>query len=313
MVRDLNMLDLYLCEDACLAADLLSKKLSSVLDKLAPVKTFQVRNNFAPWISKDIKNQMDARDAAQKKATDSQNETDWKQYRKLRNKVSKKVKIEKSDWQRRKLDNCSGSPSKVWKNILGWLNWTSSSSPSKLYFDNSVVTSPARMANVMNNYYITKVNDIRNALPPPSVDPLGPLKRMMYGCPTKLNLNPVHPDMIDKIIGELKDSKSCGIDYIDSYVLKLVRTEITPVVTHIINLSIISAVFPSSYKISKVVPHFKSKGDRLDPSSYRPVALLPIISKILERAVYLQMVEYMENPFGETGITKRRSNRSGSC
>ena len=159
---------------------------------------------------------MDARDAAQKKATDSQNETDWKQYRKLRNKVSKKVKIEKSDWQRRKLDNCSGSPSKVWKNILGWLNWTSSSSPSKLYFDNSVVTSPARMANVMNNYYINKVNDIRSALPPPSVDPLGPLKRMMYGCPTNLNLKPVHPGMIDKIRRELKDSKLCGIDHFDS-------------------------------------------------------------------------------------------------
>ena len=159
----------------------------------------------------------------------------------------------------------------------------------------------------MNSYYITKVTDIRAALPPPTTDPLGPLKRMMNGCPTEFELKPIHPDTVDKIIKEMKNSRSCGMDNIDSYILKLVKNEITPAITHIINLSIISAAFPSSYKISKVVPLYKSKGDRMEPSSYRPVALLPIISKILERAIFLQMVEYMENPTGPEDLSNRSS------
>ena len=81
------MLDIYLCEDANIAADLLSKKINSVLDELAPLRTIQTRTNFAPWISAGIKTQMNARDAAQKKAADSQKEEDWKVYKILCNEV----------------------------------------------------------------------------------------------------------------------------------------------------------------------------------------------------------------------------------
>ena len=74
MIKDLSMLDIYLCEDASVAADLLTMKLNSVLDNLAPIRTIQTRTNFAPWISTNIKSQMGARDEAQKKAVDSKEE-----------------------------------------------------------------------------------------------------------------------------------------------------------------------------------------------------------------------------------------------
>ena len=68
--------------------------------------------------------------------------------------------------------------------------------------------------------------------------------------------------------------------------------EILPAVTHIVNLSIQQAVFPSLYKVAKVIPLFK-KGDPLLPKNYRPVAILCILSKVIERVVYIQIVEYM--------------------
>ena len=80
---------------------------------------------------------------------------------------------------------------------------------------------------------------------------------------------------MDKIIREMKNSRSSGLDNIDSYIIKLVREELTPALTHMINLSIGAAVFPSRYKVSKVSPLYKGVGDRMDPSSYRPVSLLP--------------------------------------
>ena len=69
-----------------------------------------------------------------------------------------------------------------------------------------------------------------------------------------------------------------------------------PALTHIINTSIQTAVYPTSYKISKIIPLLKdSKLDKLDPRSFRPVALLPVASKVLERAVFLQVVKYLES------------------
>ena len=69
--------------------------------------------------------------------------------------------------------------------------------------------------------------------------------------------------------------------------------DILPAITHIVNLSIAQGEFPSIWKLAKVVPLLK-KGDHLTPKNYRPVALLPIFSKILEKAIFLQLVVYLD-------------------
>ena len=152
------------------------------------------------------------------------------------------------------------------------------------------------MANIMNNFYVNKVAGIRGALPPPSEDPLARLRELMAGnAAPKLSLLPVHPDTVHWIIKNLKNSKASGWDNIDTYIIKLIGQEIVPALTHIVNTSITTAVFPASYKTSKIIPLLKnSQLDKLDPSSFRPVSLLPVASKILERVVFLQVVEYLD-------------------
>ena len=183
----------------------------------------------------------------------------------------------------------------MWGNILGWLDWKTTSSPTKLYSGNNIETSPAKNAEIMNKYYINKVKKIRAELRPATVDPLGPLRQMIRGCPTTFQFTPVAPDLVGKIIRNLKNSKLCGLDNVDSYILKLIREQVLAPLTHIVNFSLSSGVFPSSYKVGKVVPLYKGKGDIMEPSSYRPVCLLPVASKVLERCVFLQMVAYMED------------------
>ena len=73
---------------------------------------------------------------------------------------------------------------------------------------------------------------------------------------------------------------------LDTYILKITRPFILPSLTHIINLSISTNTFPQAYKVAKVVPLYKGKeSDVTAPKSYRPVALLPIASKVLGRVV----------------------------
>ena len=76
---------------------------------------------------------------------------------------------------------------------------------------------------------------------------------------------------------------------IDTFTIKLVKADILPAVTHIINLSISCKMFPTSWKRAKVIPLHK-KDDLLNPKNYRPVAIIPILSKILERIIFNQMV-----------------------
>ena len=69
---------------------------------------------------------------------------------------------------------------------------------------------------------------------------------------------------------------------------------IAPPVHHIITLSIMQRRFPTSWKLTKIIPLHK-KLNRLDPKNYRPVALLSPLSKILEKIIYTQIYNYFSN------------------
>ena len=126
-------------------------------------------------------------------------------------------------------------------------------------------------------------------------DPLEIIKRKLEGNHATFSTQAISPDQVDKIIAQLKNSKSSGLDNLDTYILKLTRKAIVPSVCHILNLSLMTNRFPSKWKIAKIVPLYKGKGCKLDPKNYRPVAILPILSKVLERAMFLQMVNFMDS------------------
>ena len=76
--------------------------------------------------------------------------------------------------------------------------------------------------------------------------------------------------------------------------LKLIKNEICESVTLIINQSLTTGIFPNKLKIAKVIPLFK-KGDIYTFKNYRPISLLPSISKIFERTMYDQIYNYFQN------------------
>ena len=75
--------------------------------------------------------------------------------------------------------------------------------------------------------------------------------------------------------------------------MKLSVEHILKPITHIINTSIKSGIVPSKMKIAKIVPIFK-KGNVTDPANYRPVSLLPCLSKILERVMYNKVLKFLD-------------------
>ena len=97
------------------------------------------------------------------------------------------------------------------------------------------------------------------------------------------------------LIGKLSNSNSLGTDDIDSIAIKQAAVQLAPPIRHIVNTSLKTSIYANKWKISKLVPLLKSKElNRMSPSSFRPIAILPSLSKIVEKTAQLQILQYME-------------------
>ena len=80
-VQKITWLEVYLTEDVDIAVEIVTKKLTEILDMLAPVKTLQTRTNYAPWLSGATKEKIKQRNEAQIKAARTKKQSDWKNIR----------------------------------------------------------------------------------------------------------------------------------------------------------------------------------------------------------------------------------------
>ena len=87
-VSNISWWDVYSSNDVDEAVEIFTKKLTDILDKMAPVKKFQIRTKYAAWVSDATKTKIAGRDMAQQKASDSGLNEDWVEYKKLRNEVN---------------------------------------------------------------------------------------------------------------------------------------------------------------------------------------------------------------------------------
>ena len=83
-----------------------------------------------------------------------------------------------------------------------------------------------------------------------------------------------------------------GIDGLGPRILKTIGQTLSPSIAALINKSILTGKFPYKLKIAKVFPISKS-GSKSDPCNYRPISILPTISKIFERHVNRHLMSYL--------------------
>ena len=89
-----------------------------------------------------------------------------------------------------------------------------------------------------------------------------------------------------------------GIDTISHKILVLLNNSISEPVKNIINLMVLEGCFPGQAKISSITPSYK-KGERALKTNYRPISILPAVSKLLENFMFKQMSNYFEKLFSE--------------
>ena len=97
---------------------------------------------------------------------------------------------------------------------------------------------------------------------------------------------------IEKIVKHIPSNKAPGLDRVSAGVLKDIVPAILPFIINLINTSFASNCFAQVWKSAEVIPNLKS-GDRNDPENTRPISLLPIMSKVCEKADHKQFMDFL--------------------
>ena len=118
-------------------------------------------------------------------------------------------------------------------------------------------------------------------------------------------------DQVLSFIQFLDPSKATGLDGIGPKIIKLAADLLSPFIATLINKSILSGTFPNQLKCAKVFPVFKG-GSKSDPSNYRPISILPTISKIFEKHVNKHLMNYL-NKYELIHVSQSGFRKKHSC
>ena len=300
--RQADYTDIMRMTDARLAASQLEDLICKIMDSEAPLKMIQTRSNYRPWVSDTTKSAMSSRDLARTRAKVSDSDSDWAEFRRQRNLCTKLLRNDRTLSLKLEFDKIEqeNDSSKLFSTTKNLLNWKCAGPPKKFCVDGIAVTKQKEMANLQAQCYFSKIERIKNELPKVNYDPLVLLKRAfsrwepLEGRPT-FSLKSATQGQVAGIIKKMKKSHAFGTDKIDAETLKIGAQFLIPAITHTINLSLGTGVFPPKWKTARILPLLKDRDlDDTNPNSYRPISLLPIISKISERIVQVQLLEYLE-------------------
>ena len=110
---------------------------------------------------------------------------------------------------------------------------------------------------------------------------------------SKFELNFLSEKTVLKLFKDLDENKALGLDNLSGKFLKDGTTLIAKPISQICNLFTKYSIFPSACKIVKLKPLFK-KGSKTAPKNYRPIYLLALFSKIIEKVIYDQTESFLD-------------------
>ena len=159
---------------------------------------------------------------------------------------------------------------------------------------------PVDLADCQMSYFNEKVKLLITNLPAPKFNPLLWLNESMRKWSNRNYLprftfkETSLPETV-QLISSLGNSTTFGTDKIDALAIKVAATDLAPVLRHLINVSLLTSRFAQRWKLAKLLPLLKSKElNKLLPSSYRPVAILPTVAKLIEKAAQTQLMKFLE-------------------
>ena len=240
----------------------------SVCNKHAPIRHKVLRGIICPWLTSATKKLMNERDSFLRKARKTGSEVDWSTYRRLRNQVSNRIKIEKRRYQRNEIQDNLANPKSFWramKSIFPNKERKSSTVQCIITDEGETITSKSTSVEKFNIVFTNTVSKLLESVQSTTI--LGLCDEKFTNESFVLQL--VSQIFIFKQLKDLKVKKSTGLDGISAWFLKDGASVIAPTVTFLVNLSLSTGIVPCDWKMARVVSLYKSGGHE-SMDNYRP-------------------------------------------
>ena len=226
-----------------------------------------------PWLTKDIKKAIRARDRIFRRESYSA------RYRKARNRVVSLLRKAKSDYFQQLNPHDSKS---FWKAVK-YLNKSPTGIPALVY-ENVEASTDKEKADLLNNFFSSCFNSYSS-----------PVSDFPTCSTTKSDILSIQCSVEEVVclLSALQLGKASGPDGISPHMLKNTASSIAPSITDLFNYSLQCGQLPAQWKTAMIVPIPKST-NMSDPGNYRPVSLTCILCKLLEKLVCQVMEEHLE-------------------
>ena len=157
-----------------------------------------------------------------------------------------------------------------------------------------VLTKPGEIANHFNEFYVGKVSKLRQDMTITDNSKANDCikKIIMKDKLCEFKFLQIEVSEVERLLRSLPDSKTAGLDNLDGKVLRLTAGIIASPICHIINRSLEVGLCPKRWKEAKVIPLPKDTKAVFNERNSRPISILSVLSKIMERLVYLQIQAY---------------------
>ena len=251
----------------------------TAMKRCIPCKSVLIKS-CTPWINHEIRSAIRKRERLYQKYKRSKCQ-DWLlEYKSLRNVIVRKIRNAKKSFFEN-LAQSRSDPKTFW-GIIRKLKPSNSISSKSLCNGTITATTDSDKAHILNEFFASCFNLIE---PPPS-----------YSVPLPQDLSSfdffdVDASEIACLLRNLKVHTASGPDGISSWMLKTFADTLSPSIASLFNLSIKSGKLPIEWKLSHIVP-IPKESSKQDVRSYRPISLLPIISKCLERHIYQLLLDH---------------------
>ena len=205
----------------------------------------------------------------------------------------------------------------IWQHFRKVNNKNTSSNsglPEEIIFDNKRYTKSEDIAAKLNQYF-SSISEIFKDTDSEQLDT--DFNKLKHFVDSKVPNNTyfiipvITSEQVCRIISTLDSSKAIGLDGIGPRIIKLIDHLLSPSIAALINKSILTGRFPDQFKLAKVFPIHKT-GSKSDPANYRPISILPTISKIFERHVNKHLMAYL-NKYGLIHETQSGFRQKHSC
>ena len=279
------------------------------------VKYKKYKHKYSKWITRGIINSIKFRDRLYHKvkctSTNSNLYNTYKVNLNTYNKILKKlIREAKRTFYHNEFLKYKNDLKNTWTTIKNIINKSDDKNnfPDHFIINRNKITDNQIIADSFNKYFTDIGPNLAEKIPTPSNKHF--TDYLNRPCTNHMSFTPITENDTLKIINELSNKTSTGIDGISTKMLKGIKHAIYKPITYLINQSLSSGIFPDKLKIAKITPIFK-KDDNRQIENYRPISLLPSISKIFEKVIHNQIDKHFidNNLFynGQYGFRKFHS------